>query len=1721
MGQLAKRITSRYYWIGNLEDNDIGEAPASPPPEEEPSWYESMANDVASIFNSDESIGDKLLDTASYAINGVGNGIQTVADAGVDVLKGGMGFVGNAVSDIGDWAHETGNKISAAYENPTANSIWEVYDQGIAKPGMAIASTPFVPGQARAVAGALALPAVASDAINAFSEGDGVMEGTGNVISSFVVDPVSQLVKAASNPAETGQAIYEHPSKIWTDILEPGMVVEMPARGAKKAYDNRGEIKADYKAFREDGVNGVLDRRLDKGFKDVSHSLRSNVDDGSIREPYTPEESYSYDDYDYAPEETAPSWDIREDEFIGQPMPHGENGCVEAVVRLGQDNDFLGREYEAGNAYVPTLVEHARAEGLYEPFDPSRVEKGDVIVYDGDEHVVMADGEGGYIGNSSSQQRVVHGSDYNEMGSLTPTGLIKTGKGSGGERRIRDFEDYPEESYSGEVKPLGDESPIDDWDMSIYEDEIERHNSDLIDEQAREDALRDIEEPADPMREDINRLMGIEEEPREPVRTMAERVDFAEDEPISHIDSMRADVNSLMGVELPARETRPESLEQAPLDSKTEALRNRIEAVLDKNEYRSADEKQIDLNEQLEQDIVNENTYDGYSEPDDIFSNNYRDLGEIELSDAGEINWDEGSSSMTRQELFNDLDNLWMKSRETTDNGIGDNILHEADYGDLKVRTQNISQIINNQLSLDKIVGEKFDSELADYMAAKTRIDSKGTFAKDTPYGEAVRQRFLRDMKPNDRRTIVSSFIQEALTNEANAKQLAPNLYRVFKEELGKNQDLAGRVEKTQGMLKTWNEMPEGAKASASIEGYNRSGGFKEALQHPMRAIKEKVSDISNRFAEEMLDDKHPLKQVSAEIENRTGTKLTASEDPYIQARLAQGRGEAQASMLIDHETNLLTKGMDSRSESSNAQKVANALNRIFGAGTIQKPVILKDVLNNLAKDLEGKYPEYLKSIGVKNWLEALDSYLLSSRLLEIKEVGEKQSRDRHLQALNESTEIRFLKGELQKSNGYSRDELLKHHAALEEIEKGKLEQQDIAYRNLMAAENYKMPFSAEQAHAVVDNAPKELIKAAKDIYQYNDNLMRISRSAGLISDKFYKAMNEKYQKYVPLASDMGEGMEGLTNMSSGGGKGIVNIGNVVDAINRGGSTKNIKSPLQTIALNTKRTLSAANRNMAGQKFVELVEKHKGMGDILERVEDVDSVANKDNIVSVSKKGIRQFFETEPSIKRALECIDAPYQASMVEGILQLPAAFLRASCTITPAFLAKNLFRDMMGAPTLGGMERVFKLGLDHARGLKSRAMNDQTWYDYQASGATMANLLTVDRQGVAGMIENLYGEGAWDITKKVLTSPVRLGTWLNELSENATRAGKFAGDLKNGMTLDEAAIGAKNVSLDFSRAGRFGRQVNRYIPFFNAAIQEPVRLYEVFRENPKKVAAVIGVSITLPSVITWTLNHNEEWFQNLPDYERDTNWFITKDFKIPKPFGLGVLFGSSVERGLDQLAGTNEGRKFMPYLKNLIDALTPGGTPQVIAPWIEWQSNHSFFKDAPIVPEKYQRLTPDKQYNDSTSQMARDIAGFFGTSPMKVDNLLRGAGGSGVSLGLDTWDAAMGNRNVKNPLKIHSAFTPSTYSRFNSEYYNIKQEVEARYNSTDKGTSKRSKDNQQHRMNQLSAEDRRDYNIFKAADKKIQAIDKDRYLSDEEKQAKKSKVMKDAVKASSRYSE
>lgn len=114
------------------------------------------------------------------------------------------------------------------------------------------------------------------------------------------------------------------------------------------------------------------------------------------------------------------------DAFLGTSYaPDPSNGCCWAATGIASYySPWAANEHRNQVFYVPTLVQHARQDGLLEDFDGT-FERGDILVFGDDDHVVVAYGGNSYIGNSSSRGMVVIGNDFNYMG-IPLTKIVKT-----------------------------------------------------------------------------------------------------------------------------------------------------------------------------------------------------------------------------------------------------------------------------------------------------------------------------------------------------------------------------------------------------------------------------------------------------------------------------------------------------------------------------------------------------------------------------------------------------------------------------------------------------------------------------------------------------------------------------------------------------------------------------------------------------------------------------------------------------------------------------------------------------------------------------------------------------------------------------------------------------------------------------------------------------------------------------------------------------------------------------------------------------------------------------------------------------------------------------------------------------------------------------------------------------------------------------------------------
>ena len=570
--------------------------------------------------------------------------------------------------------------------------------------------------------------------------------------------------------------------------------------------------------------------------------------------------------------------------------------------------------------------------------------------------------------------------------------------------------------------------------------------------------------------------------------------------------------------------------------------------------------------------------------------------------------------------------------------------------------------------------------------------------------------------------------------------------------------------------------------------------------------------------------------------------------------------------------------------------------------------------------------------------------------------------------------------------------------------------------------------------------------KAAVAIYKYQDYLLQMLVKEGMLTAKAYHTMRKMYPHYIPFFRDMSDaGMQSFLS----GGKGFVDVSSPVKRFK--GSTRDIIDPLESIVKNTFQFYNAVERNHVGRTFAKLSDKN-GVGQIVERVNG--NKAATDNTFNVWENGEKVTYETTPELIQTMRMLDKD-QSNMVAKILSYPANWLRAGATLSPEFILRNPVRDMIGASIYS--KHGFIPVLDTFKGLSLFLKKGDLYWEYMKSGAAHAAMVSLDRDYLGGQLRDIMSRESK--ATKLIKNPIEVLRAMSEATEMATRLAEFDnarkgytgvgnrlfGKDRKPLTAREAALESRDITLDFSRRGSHTKKANQVIAFFNATIQGADKMARAFKEDPRGMTVKTMLYITLPSVLLWYMNKDDERYQELPQWEKDTFWIIPGKenmYRVPKPFEAGVLFGTSFERMLQYFDDAKNNRKsvgFKGFGDRVIDSLAPSFMPTAMIPVVEAMTNYSLFRQRNIIPQSQENLPAHLQYGANTSEVAKFVGDKINVSPYIVDNTIRGYGGGLAGLGLSGIDAATGAKENNASKKWYEApglrgFTAAPYQSSNS---------------------------------------------------------------------------------------
>jgi len=614
-----------------------------------------------------------------------------------------------------------------------------------------------------------------------------------------------------------------------------------------------------------------------------------------------------------------------------------------------------------------------------------------------------------------------------------------------------------------------------------------------------------------------------------------------------------------------------------------------------------------------------------------------------------------------------------------------------------------------------------------------------------------------------------------------------------------------------------------------------------------------------------------------------------------------------------------------------------------------------------------------------------------------------------------------------------------------------------------------------------------KISRAADQLWEINrDVLLTRARDGGRISYQAWQVLMEKHPHYLPFYREgMPNELDVLANFTSAQ---VANLDeNFIRYLSEMGSEKPVKSPLaRWMTMIVKNEVDIARNTTAREMIAALEKWQESLGEQI--VFRGDKPMPDSDRVEWWENGERQVAWVPTLYARVAKALDKE-PANVLSRAFLLPAQLLRLGTTqLNLPFTVVNTMRDLM---TAWYNEGLHPFGEAYWQGWVAALTHNETWREVANAGAlgagigdTFRSLHDIDQRNrqltlgvsvrnwqeagqagaklmalarrIAGESEQIVAarragdaDGARRMTRRLrddlgLMAGVgpHLIMSLNEVAETATRVAGYQ-HLKNVRKLEgpELAVRAREITIDFAKAGTWMQLLNRVIPFTNAQEQAAIKTAQVLKRDPAR-ALLASIPFVAASALAFLWNKRYGSSKEIPDYEYLSNWVIMIDevplppdpeypdeplqwapvyLRIPKG-PIGSAF-TAMPEALMRLAWQQNDRTVAETVARAVLAMVEAVSPveinatmanpmPILGSTAEVLANRNLFTGQEIVPSSEQENLPrELQYGRETSVVAVGIVtafdkavqslGWQGVSPRQLDYLIRAnTGGAGEQL-------------------------------------------------------------------------------------------------------------------------
>lgn len=478
--------------------------------------------------------------------------------------------------------------------------------------------------------------------------------------------------------------------------------------------------------------------------------------------------------------------------------------------------------------------------------------------------------------------------------------------------------------------------------------------------------------------------------------------------------------------------------------------------------------------------------------------------------------------------------------------------------------------------------------------------------------------------------------------------------------------------------------------------------------------------------------------------------------------------------------------------------------------------------------------------------------------------------------------------------------------------------------------------------------------------------------------------------------------------------RGIANQSSTVRKLK--GSDLTIKDPIENLFNYVAKSIDASMKNEAMRRAVVNL-ADTGVLEVIDSPNKMDFERIGKDVVKVFTDGNEQLVKVlDPELYKAFTMIDLERSNSAFMKAARQAKRVLTIGTTSMPDFIIRNFIRDSLHSWSIN--KDGFKAVTDSFRGLDKALKKDDSLIDMMFAGATFGGGYSnvYDPGGTASSIRGvLRRKGYTDSQIKEHESTIvrngkeamdKIGVALHkyrgvsEAVENANRVATYNAAIKSGKGKAQAAFESRDL-MDFNMMGASKIMINLsdMLPFFNARMQGLSKLGRAIKDDPMGVMKRGGM-ITAASLALLAMNWDDKRYEELPDWDKDTYWhFFLGDLhvRMPKPFEIGLIYGTMPERFARALGGQDTPGKFGKLMAhNFMATMAFNPIPQVALPIAEAYVNYDFFKGGPIENMADSNLIAGARFNDQTSLLMREVGQATGLSPKMMDHIVQGYTGT-----------------------------------------------------------------------------------------------------------------------------